>query len=62
MDPDDLPQKTTRSVMVGEPLENHSVAELEQRLEVLDSEIARVKAVLAAKRASKSAADVFFRS
>jgi len=62
MDPDDLPQKTTRAVTVGEPLENHSVAELEHRLEILDSEIARVKAVLGAKRASKSAADAFFRS
>ena len=62
MDPDDLPQKTTRPILVGELLDTLSVAELEQRIQALDSEIARVRAVLAAKRASKSAADAFFRS
>jgi uncharacterized small protein (DUF1192 family) len=61
MDLDDPPKKPP-SMVIGENLDLLSIAELEQRIEALDSEIARVKAVLAAKRASKSAADSFFRS
>lgn len=61
MDPDDLP-KPKPVITVGEKLEMMSVAELEQRVEELESEIARVRAIIASKRASKSAADSFFRS
>jgi uncharacterized small protein (DUF1192 family) len=39
-----------------------SVAELEHRVEALESEIVRVRAAIAEKQASKSAADAFFRS
>lgn len=58
---EDLPAKKP-GIVVGENLELLSVAELEQRVEALDSEILRVKAAIAAKRASKTAADSFFRS
>ena len=61
MDPEDLPRKTP-SMVIGENLELLSVAELEQRVQALESEILRVKAMIASKRASKSAADGFFRS
>lgn len=61
MDPEDLPHKTP-SMVIGENLELLSVAELEQRVQALESEILRVKAMVASKRASKSAADGFFRS
>ena len=61
MEPDDLPRKKP-AITVGEPLDMISLAELEQRLEDLESEIARVKAMIASKRASKNAADAFFRS
>ena len=61
MDPEDLPRKTP-SMVIGENLELLSVAELEQRVQALESEILRVKAMVASKRASKSAADGFFRS
>ena len=61
MDPDDLP-KPKPTVIVGENLDLQSVAELEHRVEALESEIARVKAAIGSKRASKSAADAFFRS
>ena len=61
MDPEDLPHKTP-SMVIGENLELLSVAELEQRVQALESEILRVKAMIASKRASKSAADGFFRS
>ena len=61
MEPDDLPRKKL-VITVGEPLDMISLAELEQRIEDLESEIARVKAMIASKRASKNAADAFFRS
>jgi uncharacterized small protein (DUF1192 family) len=61
MEPEDLPKKPP-SIVVGEPLDLMSVAELEQRVQALESEIVRVKAAIASKQASKSAADAFFRS
>lgn len=60
MDPEDLP-KPKPVITVGQNLDLMSVAELEQRVEDLESEIVRVKAVIASKRASKYAADAFFR-
>ncbi len=61
MEPDDLPRKKL-VITVGEPLDMISLAELEQRIEDLESEIARVKAMIASKRATKNSADAFFRS
>ncbi len=51
-----------RPVMViGENLDQASVAELEQRVQALESEISRVRSALEAKRASRDAAAAFFR-
>jgi uncharacterized small protein (DUF1192 family) len=61
VDPDDLP-KPKPTVTVGDNLDLMSIADLEQRIETLESEIARVRQAIAQKRASKSAADAFFRS
>lgn len=58
---EDLP-KTPPGIAVGENLDLHSVAELEQRVQALESEIIRTRAAIAAKQASKHAADAFFRS
>lgn len=58
---EDLPKKPA-GVTLGENLDLLSVAELEQRVRDLESEITRVKAMIASKQASKSAADAFFRS
>ena len=58
---EDLPAKKI-GIVIGENLELLSVSELEQRVEELDSEIVRIKAAIAAKRASKNAADAFFRT
>lgn len=58
---EDLPRKPA-GVTLGENLDLLSVAELEQRVAALETEIQRVKAMIAAKQASKSAADAFFRS
>lgn len=60
MDPDDLP-KPKPAVTVGDNLDLMSIADLEQRIEILESEIARIRQAIAQKRASKSAADAFFR-
>ena len=61
MDLEELPKKESEPV-IGENLDLMSVAELEHRITVLESEIARVKAAIAEKQASKNAADAFFRS
>jgi uncharacterized small protein (DUF1192 family) len=60
MDLDDLPKKPA-PVTLGENLDLLSVAELEHRVQALESEIDRVKAVIASKQASKTAADAFFK-
>lgn len=58
---EDPPRKPT-GMVIGENLDLLSVSELEQRLEALEAEMERVRAALQSKRASKSAADAFFRS
>ena len=58
---EDLPRKPS-GIVIGENLDLLSVSELEQRIEALQTEMERVKAMLQSKRASKSAADAFFRS
>ena len=45
---------------VREDLELYGVAELEERLEVLQSEMARVKAQIDRKRSGRAAADALF--
>ncbi len=61
MDLDDEPKKPANMV-IGENLDAISVAELEQRIQALESEIVRLKAEIAKKQASRNAADAFFRN
>lgn len=61
MDLEDQPKKPP-AVTIGENLDLLSVAELEQRVHDLESEILRVRSMIVSKQASKSAADAFFRS
>ncbi|MBI2718249.1 MAG: DUF1192 domain-containing protein [Rhizobiales bacterium] len=58
----DEPPKKPPGMVIGESLDLLSLAELEQRIEALESEIARIRAAVANKRSSKTAADAFFRS
>jgi uncharacterized small protein (DUF1192 family) len=58
---EDLPRKPA-AITVGEALDLLSVSELEQRVQALEAEIARTKAAMQSKLASKNAADAFFRS
>jgi uncharacterized small protein (DUF1192 family) len=59
-DPDDLPKKKITHEM-GQDLALLSVGELTERVNLLKEEIVRLDAEIARKRASKSAADIFFR-
>mgnify|MGYP003514804622 FL=1 len=61
MDPDE-PTKKKANMVIGENLEAISLAELEQRIHALESEIQRVRAEIGRKLASRNAADAFFRS
>lgn len=58
---EDLPRMPA-GITLGENLDILSLADLEQRIVLLEAEISRVKAMIASKQASKSAADAFFRS
>jgi uncharacterized small protein (DUF1192 family) len=58
----DEPSKKKPDIVIGENLDLLSVSELEHRVQALESEIARIRAAIAAKQASKSAADAFFRT
>jgi uncharacterized small protein (DUF1192 family) len=60
MELDDLP-KPKPIMVIGEVLDVISVAELEDRITALEAEIQRVRAEIARKTASKSAADAFFK-
>jgi uncharacterized small protein (DUF1192 family) len=61
MDLEDAPKKPANMV-IGENLDAISVAELEQRIQSLESEIIRLRAEITKKQASRSAADAFFRN
>ena len=48
-------------MVIGENLDAISIAELEQRIIVLDSEVACIRAEIAKKHTGKAAADAFFK-
>jgi len=60
VDPDELPKKKITHD-VGQDLTLLSVGELAERIGLLKEEVARLEAEMARKRASKSAADSFFK-
>jgi uncharacterized small protein (DUF1192 family) len=60
IDPDELPKKKIVHEM-GQELALLSVGELTERIALLKEEIARLEAEIVRKRASKSAADTFFK-
>ncbi len=61
MDLDNEPRPKPNMV-IGEKLDDISIAELEHRIINLDSEIARIRAEIAKKLAGKAAAAAFFKS
>ena len=46
---------------IGQPLDTLSLADLDERIALLRSEIARIEAAKAAKQAAQGAADAFFK-
>ena len=63
MDDDDLPRRRddVLAALIKQPLDPLSVAELDERVAVLEAEIARVKAHKAAAGAFKACAEALFR-
>lgn len=62
MDLDDLqPRKKLPDVVLGEDISTFSAHELEQRIARLEEEVARCRQAIAARHATKSAAENFFK-
>ncbi len=61
IDPDDLPRKKPREIVLGEDLYTWSAHELDERIASLEAEIARCREAIAARGATKAAADAFFK-
>ena len=64
LDTDDIapPPKGAGDLVAAIDLDRLSVHELEARVAALEAEIVRVRDKIAAKKASQSAADAFFKS
>lgn len=64
MDLDDLPreQPTGAASLAKENLDDLSLYELKERIELLKAEIARTEAMMATKESGKSEADKLFKS
>ncbi len=60
-DDDDTPRASTSAIVVGEPLSDLSLHELNERLEQLNSEIQRVENEIKAKSAINTSAESFFK-
>ncbi len=58
---DDEPVKKPRGHEVGMPIEAMSVEELADRIAMLESEIGRLQAAIAARQKTRSAADALFK-
>jgi len=61
-DPDDLiPKKPRTEIVLGQDLSAMSEFELTARITALETEIARSREAIAARQATKAAADAFFK-
>lgn len=62
IDPEELlPRKKPPEIVLGEDLSAKSEFELDARISALEAEIARCREAIAARKATKSAADSFFK-
>jgi Uncharacterized small protein containing a coiled-coil domain len=62
IDPEELlPRKKSAGIVLGEDLSAMSEFELAARIEALKSEIARSEEAITARKATRSAADSFFK-
>jgi uncharacterized small protein (DUF1192 family) len=60
-DPFGAPRKTPATHEIGQPLDALSAPELQERIELLKAEIARLEAAIKARQATKDAASAFFK-
>lgn len=60
MEPDE-PRKKPPEIVLGEDISTLSAHELEKRVARLEDEIARCRAAIAARHATRSAAESFFK-
>ncbi|KZL20808.1 hypothetical protein PsAD2_01297 [Pseudovibrio axinellae] len=60
-DEDDTPRQAVSSIQVGEPLTSLSIHELNERLERLKTEIARVESEIKTKSEVNTSAEDFFK-
>lgn len=58
-DDDEVPRRKTHEV--GMPIDTMSVGELEERIALLEEEIARLRAAIDARKQTKAAADSLFK-
>ena len=56
-----LPRKKAPDIVLGEDISTLSAFELTARIKALEEEIARCRAAIDARQATKSAADAFFK-
>ncbi len=62
IDPEELlPRKKPPEIVLGEDLSAKSDFELDARISALETEIARCREAITARKATKSAADAFFK-
>ena len=62
IDPEELlPRKKPPEIVLGEDLSAKSEFELDARIAALETEIARCREAIAARKVTKSAADAFFK-
>lgn len=62
IDPEELlPKKKKPEIVLGEDLSATSEHELAARIAALEAEISRCREAISARRATKAAADVFFK-
>jgi uncharacterized small protein (DUF1192 family) len=57
----DEPRKKAADIVLGEELYTMSAPDLELRIAALEAEIARCRAAIDARNATKNAADAFFK-
>ncbi len=62
IDPEELlPKKKAPEIVLGEDLSAKSEFELDARITALEAEIARCREAISARKATKNAADAFFK-
>jgi uncharacterized small protein (DUF1192 family) len=62
IDPEEIePRKKPAGIVPGEDLSTLSEFELKERIALLESEIDRARAAIAARKTTRSAADSFFK-